>query len=52
MIVGTITAREQRGRVRVAMTANTEEVLGIDLDANAAWEFACQLREALGEPPR
>ena len=35
--VGTITAFEHRGRVRVVMTANTGEVLGMDLDEAAAW---------------
>ena len=31
MIVGKITAKEHRGWVRVVITANTGEVLGIDL---------------------
>jgi hypothetical protein len=39
MIVGSITAREHRGRVRIRLTANTGEVLGIDLDVDAAVEF-------------
>jgi hypothetical protein len=39
MIVGTITAYEHRGWVRVVMTSNTGEVLAIDLDADAAREF-------------
>ena len=32
-IVGTITAYEHRGRVRLVIVANTGETLGIDLDA-------------------
>jgi hypothetical protein len=38
MIVGTVTAKEHRGWVRVVMTAK-REVLGMDLDAEAAEEF-------------
>ena len=49
MIVGSITAREHRGRVRVVMTANTREVLGMDLDVEAAVEFLWGLEWALGE---
>jgi hypothetical protein len=35
LIVGCITAYEHRGWVRLVMTANTGEVLGIDLKADA-----------------
>jgi hypothetical protein len=40
-IVGTITAYEHRGWVRVVMTANTGEVLATDLDADAASGSFC-----------
>ena len=49
MIVGTVTAKEHRGWVRVVMTANTGEVLGMDLDVEAAVEFLWGLEWALGE---
>ena len=44
LLVGTITAYW----LRVVMVANTAEVLGIDLDADAAWEFLWELELALG----
>jgi hypothetical protein len=47
MIVGTITAYEHRGWVRVVMTANTGEVLATDLDVDAARKFLWQLEAAL-----
>ena len=47
LLVGTITAYEHRGWLRVVMVANTAEVLGIDLDADAAWEFLWELELAL-----
>jgi hypothetical protein len=48
MIVGSITAREHRGRVHVPMTANTGTAVYIDLDADAAVEF---LEGATGGSP-
>ncbi len=48
MIVGSITAREHRGRVHVPMTANTGTAVYIDLDADAAVEF---LEGLLAEAP-
>jgi hypothetical protein len=48
MIVGSITAREHRGRVRVTMIANTGTAVYIDLDADAAVEFLERLELALG----
>ena len=43
MIVGTITAYEHRGWVRVVMTANTGKVLGMDLDFTDAMISLWQL---------
>ena len=42
-IVGTITAYEHRGRVRLVIVANTGETLGIDLDAVEAEIFATRV---------
>ena len=39
-IVGNITAFEHRGWLRLIVVANTGETIGIDLDADAAEEFA------------
>jgi hypothetical protein len=39
LIVGHITAKEHRGRLRVVMTANTGTQVYTDLDADAAVEF-------------
>jgi hypothetical protein len=47
MIVGTITAYEHRGGVRLVMTANTGEVLAMDLDETDAMIFAFELDCAL-----
>jgi hypothetical protein len=47
MIVGTITAVEHRGWVRVVMRANTGTVYAMDLDADVAWEFLWELGLAL-----
>jgi hypothetical protein len=47
MIVGTITAYEHRGWVRVVITANTGKVLGMDLDVTDAMIFLWQLEAAL-----
>jgi hypothetical protein len=50
-IVGTITAYEHRGRVRLVIVANTGETLGIDLDAVEAEIFAFRLALSLYKRP-
>jgi hypothetical protein len=49
-VVGRITAVEHRGWLRITITANTGEVISMDLDADAAREFLCELELAL-QPP-
>jgi hypothetical protein len=51
MIVGTITAYEHRGWLRLVVTANTGEVLAMDLDATDAMIFAFELEVALATAP-
>jgi hypothetical protein len=47
LLVGTIIAKEHRGRVRAVMTANTGTQVYMDLDEAAAREFLGRLEAAL-----
>ena len=42
-----LTAKEHRGRLRLVMTANTGIKVFMDLELEAAWEFAEGLEAAL-----